>query len=118
LALGVEPGDQDSAVKYLAALKAELAQGKAAREKAQAENETLARAVDDLKKSADRFATQIPDLEEKIKHLDNKVLHGLTELRAQELNLEPTTKANESYKSQNSELRKKSETKLPISFAA
>jgi chromosome segregation ATPase len=118
LALGVEPGDQDSAVKSLAALKAELAQEKAARGKAQAENETLTRAVDDLKKSTDRFATQIPDLEEKIKHLDNKVLHGLTELRAQELNLEPTTKANESYKSQNSELRKKSETKLPISFAA
>jgi chromosome segregation ATPase len=110
LALGVEPGDQDSAVKSLAALKAELAQEKAAREKAQAENETLTRAVDDLKKSVDRFATQIPDLEEKIKHLDNKVLHGL--------NLEPTTKANESYKSQNSELRKKLETKLPISFAA
>jgi predicted nucleic acid-binding Zn-ribbon protein len=58
--------------------------------------------VEDLKKSVDRFTAQIPDLEEKIKHLDNKVLDGLTELRTKELNLERTTKVNRDYKSQNS----------------
>jgi t-SNARE complex subunit (syntaxin) len=70
-------------------MKIELVEEKVMREKAQCENETLAHAVDDLKKSADGFVAQIPDLEEKIK---------LTELRAQELNLEWTTKAKEDYK--------------------
>jgi hypothetical protein len=65
LALSVKPGDQDSAAKSLVALKTKLAEEKDAREKVQSENETLARVVDDLKKSADRFAAQIPDLEEK-----------------------------------------------------
>jgi hypothetical protein len=58
--------------------------------------------VEDLKKSVDRFTAQILDLEEKIKHLDNKVLDGLTELHTKELNLERTTKVNKDYKSQNS----------------
>jgi predicted nucleic acid-binding Zn-ribbon protein len=79
-------------------MKIELVEEKVMREKAQCENETLAHAVDDLKKSADGFVAQIPDLEEKIKHLDNNVLDVLTELRAQELNLEWTTKAKEDYK--------------------
>jgi phage-related tail protein len=79
-------------------VKTELAEEKATWEKAQAENETLDHAVDNLKKSADRFAALIPDLEEKLKHLENKVLYGLTELCAQELNLEQTTKAKEDNK--------------------
>jgi hypothetical protein len=35
-----------------------------------------------------RFTTQVPALEEKVKHMDNKVLDGLTELRTKELDLE------------------------------
>jgi chromosome segregation ATPase len=58
--------------------------------------------VEDLKKSVDRLVGQISDLEEKIKHLDNKVLDRRTELRAKEWNLERTTKANKDYKIQNS----------------
>jgi chromosome segregation ATPase len=118
LALGVEPGDQDLAAESLVALKTELAEEKSMWEKAQAENETLACVVDDLKKSSNRFVAQIHDLEEKIKHLNNKVLDGLTELRAQELDLERTTKGNEDYKNQSSQLTKKLESKFPISFAA
>jgi chromosome segregation ATPase len=117
MALGIEIGDLDSTAKSLAALKTELAEEKVARVKAEVEAETLARAVEDLKKMTDRFVARIPDLEERIKHLDNKVLNGLTELRTKELNLERTTKVNEDYKSQNSRLIKKLESKSPISFA-
>jgi chromosome segregation ATPase len=117
MALGVEIGDLDSTAKSLAALKTEMAEEKAARVKTEVEADTLARAVEDLKKMTDRFAARIPNLEERIKHLDNKVLNGLTELRTKELNLERTTKVNEDYKSQNSRLIKKLESKSPISFA-
>jgi hypothetical protein len=48
-----------------------------------------------------------------VKHLDNNVLDGLIKLRAKELNLERTTKANEDYKSQNARLTKELESKLP-----
>jgi cell division protein FtsB len=78
MTLGVEPCNQDLAAKSLAALMAELAEEKAAQEKGQAKNETLARAVEDLKKTTERFVAQIPVLEEKVKHLDNKVLDMLT----------------------------------------
>jgi hypothetical protein len=88
MTLDVELGDQDSATKSLAAQKSELAKEKAAREKAQVEAKTLARAVDDLWKMTNRFTTQVPALEEKVKHMDNKVLDGLTELRTKELDLE------------------------------
>jgi hypothetical protein len=54
--LDVELGDQDSAIKLFATLKNELAEEKAARVKAQADAETLAREVEDLKKMVDRFA--------------------------------------------------------------
>jgi chromosome segregation ATPase len=114
LALDVKPGDQDSAIRSLAALKTKLAEERVVQEKALAKNETLTHAIDDLKKSADRFAAQIPDLEEKIKHLDDKVLDGLTELRTQELNLEQTTKAKEDYKNQNAQLTRKLESKPPF----
>jgi hypothetical protein len=40
--IGIEPGNQDSVAKSFAALKNELAKGKAAWEKAQADVETLA----------------------------------------------------------------------------
>jgi hypothetical protein len=78
MTLGVEPCNQDLAAKSLAALMAELAEEKAAQEKGQAKNETLAWAVEDLKQTTERFVAQIPVLEEKVKHLDNKVLDMLT----------------------------------------
>jgi hypothetical protein len=68
---------------------------------AQAEVDTLTRVVKGLMISADKFAAQVPTLEEKIKHLDNKVIDGLNEIRAKELDLERTTKANDDYKNQN-----------------
>jgi hypothetical protein len=54
---------------------------------------------------ADKFATQVSELEQ-------KVLDGLTKLCAKELSLEQTIKANEDYKSQNAQLTKKLESKL------
>jgi hypothetical protein len=61
----------------------------------------LTRAVKDLKISSDRFTAQIPTLEDKVKHFENKVVDGLNEVRARELCLECTTQANEDYKKQN-----------------
>jgi hypothetical protein len=58
----------------------------------------LTREVKDLKISADRFVAQFPTLKDKVKHLKNKVVDGLNEVRAQELCLECTTRANEDYK--------------------
>jgi hypothetical protein len=112
MTLSVETVNQDSATKCLAALKFELAKEKAAREKAQAEAKTLAWAVGDLKKTVDGFVAQIHILEEKVKHMDNKVLDGLTKIHAKELSFKRTTKANEYYKRQNAQLTKKVEGKL------
>jgi chromosome segregation ATPase len=109
--LVVQPRDQDLAAKSLATLKVELMEEKAARENSQAKNKTLAQAVEDLKKTANKFATQIPVLEDKVKHLDNKVLYTLTEARAKELSLERVTKANEDYKNQNTQLTTKLKSK-------
>jgi hypothetical protein len=39
----------------------------------------------------DMFATQIRTLEDKVKHLEDKVVEGLKEIRARELCLERTT---------------------------
>jgi hypothetical protein len=58
--LDVEPRDQDSTVKSLAAVKSEQAEEKAAREKVQAKVETLTRAVEDLKKTTNMFVSQVP----------------------------------------------------------
>jgi hypothetical protein len=55
-------------------------------------------AVKDLKILADRFATQIPTLEVKVKHIENKVVDRLNEVRDRELCLERTTQANDDYK--------------------
>jgi uncharacterized coiled-coil DUF342 family protein len=62
--LGIEPGDKDSAARYFASLKEELAEEKA-QEQAQAKVQTLVHAVEDLKKMADKFITQVPKLKEK-----------------------------------------------------
>jgi hypothetical protein len=40
----------------------------------------------------------MPTLEEKVKHLENKVVDGLNEVRARELCLEHTTITNDNYK--------------------
>jgi hypothetical protein len=74
--------------------------------------------VVDLNRSVDSFTAQVSILEEKVKHLDNKVLDGLIEFCAKELDLKWTIKANDDYKSQNAQLTKKIESKLPISFVA
>jgi outer membrane murein-binding lipoprotein Lpp len=58
-----------------------------------------------MKISIDRFAAQIPTLKNKVKHLENKVVVGLNEARAQELS------SNEDYKKQNAQLTKKLESK-------
>jgi hypothetical protein len=50
-----------------------------------------------------------------VRHLDNKVLDGLNQLQARELCLECTTKANDDYRSQNTQLTRKLESKLPLS---
>jgi chromosome segregation ATPase len=109
--LDVEPGDQDSTAKSLASLKDELVAEKTTCEMAQVEAETLTRVVEELKKTANQFAAQVPSLEEKVKYLDNKIIDLLTELCTRELCLERTTKANDDYKSQNTRLTKKFESK-------
>jgi hypothetical protein len=62
MALDIEPGDQDWATKSLTSLKTELVEKKMTREKAQTEVETLTHAVEELKKTTDHFATQVPSL--------------------------------------------------------
>jgi predicted nucleic acid-binding Zn-ribbon protein len=84
-------------------LKIELAKEKVARETTQVEVNTLTRVVERLKISINKFFAQIPALEEKVKHLDNKVIDGLNKLRAKELDLERTTKSNDDHKSQNTQ---------------
>jgi chromosome segregation ATPase len=98
MALGVVPGDLDSATKAFANLKAKLDKERATRITGQVKIDVLTRAVKDLKISTDRFAAQIPTLEDKIKHLENKVLDGPDEVKAWELCLEHTTRAKEDYK--------------------
>jgi chromosome segregation ATPase len=111
MALGIVPGDPDLATKSFADLKTELDKERAAQIAGQVKIDVLTRAVQDLKISVDRFAAQIPTLEDKIKHLKNKVVDGLNEVRARELCLERTTRANEDYKKQNARLTKKLESK-------
>jgi outer membrane murein-binding lipoprotein Lpp len=66
----------------------------------------LSQAVKDLKIYADQFATQIHTLEDKVKHLENKVVDGLNEVQARELCLECTTRANDEYQKLISQLTK------------
>jgi hypothetical protein len=82
LALGVIPGAPDSEAKTCTELKANLDEEKAARASAQVDADVLTQAVRDLKISAARFITRIPILEDKVKHLEDKVVEGLNELKA------------------------------------
>jgi uncharacterized protein YktB (UPF0637 family) len=111
MAFGIIPGALDSASKAFADLKADLDEERAARLTTQIEVDVLTRAIRDLKISADRFATKIPTLEDKVKkHLENKVVDGLNNIRARELCLERTTSANDDYQKQNAQLAKKLES--------
>jgi hypothetical protein len=110
MALGIVPGDLDLAIMAFADLKAKLDKEKAVRIAGQVEIDVLTRIVKDMKISTDRLTAQIPILEDKVKHLENKVVDGLNEVRAQELYLEHTTQANEDYKIQNAQLTKKLES--------
>jgi predicted nucleic acid-binding Zn-ribbon protein len=97
MALGIVPGELDSAIKSVANLKTELDKEKAARKATQIEVDTLTRVVKDLKISTDKFAAQIPTLEDKVKHLENKVVDGLNKVKSP-FYLEHTTRANDNYK--------------------
>jgi hypothetical protein len=66
LALGVIPGAPGSEAKALADLKVDLDEEKAAQVTAQVEADVLSWAVCALKVSADRFASQIPTLKDKV----------------------------------------------------
>jgi hypothetical protein len=123
MALGIIPGAPDSAHKSFADMKADLDEEKATRLTAQVKVDVLSRVVKDLKIFADRFATWIPTLEDKVKHLENKVVDGLNEVWARELCLERITWANDNYQKQISQLTKKQESKsfgyfyvTPLSF--
>jgi hypothetical protein len=98
MALGIVPGDPDSAAKAFVDQKTELDKENIVRIAAQIEIDVLTRAVKDLKISVDRFTAQIPTLKDNVKHLENKVVDELIELKARELYLEHTTRANDDYK--------------------
>jgi hypothetical protein len=100
-----------SIAKAFTDLKVDLDEEKVAWLAAQIDVDVLSQAVRDLKISADRFASQIPTLKDKVKHLENKVVDGLNEVRAQELCLEHTIKANDDYPKQIAQLAKKLEIK-------
>jgi hypothetical protein len=107
MALGIVPDDPDSATKAFADLRAGLDKERGTRIVGQVKIDVLTQAVKDLKISADRFTAQIPTLLDKVKRLKNKVADGLNEVRAWELCLECTTRANVDYKKQNAQLTKK-----------
>jgi hypothetical protein len=77
MAPGIVPSDPDLAAKAFVDLKTKLDREKAAQIVGQIEINVLTRVVKELKISADRFAAQIPTLEDKIKHIENKVVEGL-----------------------------------------
>jgi hypothetical protein len=94
-------------------LKADLDVEKATQVTTQVEADVLSQAVRDLKVSADRFATQIPTLKDWVKLLKDKVVEGLKEVRARELCLERTSRANDNYQKETAQLTKKLESKCP-----
>jgi uncharacterized coiled-coil protein SlyX len=96
--------------QVFAALKNELAKGKAAWQKAQVDTETLASAVVELKKTTDQLTARVPSLGDHVKHLDNKVLDSITKLHARELYLEWTTAANDDLQHQVTQKTKKLES--------
>jgi predicted nucleic acid-binding Zn-ribbon protein len=81
MVLNIVPSDPNSVTKAFANLKAELDKEKATRITGQVEIDVLTRVVKNLKISADRFTRQISTLKDKIKHLENKVVDGLNEIK-------------------------------------
>jgi hypothetical protein len=81
MVLNIVPSDPNSVTKAFANLKAELDKEKATRITGQVEIDVLTRVVKNLKISADRFTRQISTLKDKIKHLKNKVVDGLNEIK-------------------------------------
>jgi hypothetical protein len=111
VALGIVSGDLDSATKAFIDLKIELDKENASRIAAQIEIDVLTWVVKDMKVYADRFAAQLLTLKNQVKQLENKVVVGLNEIRARELCLKRTTRANGDYKKQNAQLTKNVESK-------
>jgi hypothetical protein len=111
MALGIIPCALDSASKAFVDMKADLDKEKAPRLTAQVEVDVLSQVLKDLKIFTDRFAAWIPTLEDNVKHFENKVVDALNEVQAQELYLERTTRANDDYQKQISQLTKKLESK-------
>jgi hypothetical protein len=111
MALGIVPGDPDSATIAFVDLKIELDKEKAVQIAAQIKINVLTQAIKDLKISANRFAARNPTPEDKVKHIENNVVDGLNKGRARELYLERTTRANDDYKKQSAQLTKKLESK-------
>jgi chromosome segregation ATPase len=110
MALSIITGAPNSATNDFADLKVDLDKEKATRLAYQIEVDVLTQAVRDLKISADKFASQILRLEGKVKHLENKVVDEINEVRAQELFMECTTRANNDYQKQIAQLGKKLES--------
>jgi septal ring factor EnvC (AmiA/AmiB activator) len=96
-----QPGDYDSAAKSLTTRKNELAKEKLAREKAQADAESLSRAVEEIKKIADQLVAHVPSLETQVKNLNDKIIDLNIDLQARELSLEQTTAAKDDFQRQN-----------------
>jgi hypothetical protein len=97
LDLGVTPGAPGSEAMTLANPKAAPDEEETTRVMAQVQADVLSRALHDRKVSANRFASKIPTLEDRVKNLEDKVVEGLKELRARLLYLEPTTLINDNY---------------------
>jgi hypothetical protein len=97
LDLGVTPGAPGSEAMTLANPKAAPDEEETTRVMAQVQADVLSRSLHDRKVSANRFASKIPTLEDRVKNLEDKVVEGLKELRARLLYLEPTTLINDNY---------------------
>jgi chromosome segregation ATPase len=106
-ALGREPGDHDSATKSIFTLKNELAEEKLAREKAQADADTLSQAVEEMKKAVDKLAAHVPSLEAHVKNMNDKIIDLNIELCSRELSLERTTTAKDDFQHQGTRQTKK-----------
>jgi hypothetical protein len=85
VALGFIPGAPGLEATTLVDLKIDLDKEKSAWVTTQVEADLHSHAVHPLKIFADRFASQILTLDDKVKHLEDKVVEGVKEVRAWEL---------------------------------
>jgi chromosome segregation ATPase len=112
--LGIKPGDQNSAVDTITALKNELADKTQAQEKFQTDTKTLSRVVEVFKKTADQLPAYVPSLDAHVKTLNNTITNLNTELHAGELSLEWTTATKDDFQHQSTRLTKKLEGMCPL----